>query len=180
MAVALARALEAAPPQRLGIELVLAGAGDGSAIGLRRYLRARRRTVTHSNAIVLGIAACGSGQARWWVSDGPLVPLRYFVRLRELCETLAREDPGLDARPHRARGTGPALPARLARIPAITIGCLDESGLAPRSHQRQDTPGTIDQQALDRAVEFGLLLVDAIDAFLATASSARPATSASA
>jgi hypothetical protein len=173
--LALARALHAAPPRRLAVELVLTGAGAGSAIGLRRYLRARRRELTPRTSIVLGVAPCGSGGPRWWVSDGSLVPLRYFARLRELCERVARDDPGLEARPHKARGTSPAFPARLARRPAITFGCLDDRGLAPRSHQRQDTPDAVDEQALGRAVEFGLLLIDAIDAFLATDRAATPA-----
>jgi hypothetical protein len=174
VSLALARALQAAPPRRLAVELVLAGAGDGSAIGLRRYLRARRRELTPRTSIVFGLAPCGSGGLRWWVSDGPIVPLRSFATLRRLCERVARDDPGLDARPQKARGTSPAFPARLARLPAITFGCLDDRGLAPRSHQRRDTPDAIDEQALDRAVEFGLLLIDAIDAFLATDRAATP------
>jgi hypothetical protein len=177
VALALTRALDAAPPRRTAVELVLAGAGDGSAIGLRRYLRARRPTLTHSNTIVIGIAACGAGSPRWWASDGPLLPLPSFPKLRELCSGIAREDPGLQSRAHSGRGTSPAFPARLARLPTITLGCLDGRGLAPRSHQRADTAEAIDDQAADRAVEFGLLLVDAIDAFLAsTAATARTAT----
>jgi hypothetical protein len=175
VSLALARALQAAPPRRLAVELVLTGAGDGSPIGLRRYLRARRRELTARTSIVLGVAPCGSGKPRWWVSDGPLVPLRNFATLRELSERVARDDPGLEARPQKARGTSPAFPARLARLPAIAFGCLDDLGLAPGSHQRQDTPDAIDEQALDRAVEFGLLLIDAIDAFLATERAATPA-----
>ncbi len=178
VALALARALRAAPPRRTAIEVVLTGAGDGSAIGLRRYLRARKGKLSASNTIVLGIAACGAGSPRWWASDGQLVPLRYFPKLRELCATLAREDPGLDARAHKGRGTSPAFPARQAGLPAITIGCLDELGLVPRAHQRSDTADKIDEQALDRAVELGLLLIDAIDAHLA--SQAAPASTTTA
>jgi hypothetical protein len=166
--LALARALRAAPPRRLAVELVLTGAGDQAGIGFRRYLRARRRTLTRSNTIVLGIAACGSGEPRWWVSDGSLVPLRSFARLRDLAEQVARDDPDLGARPHKARGSAPTFPARLARIPTITIGCLDGHGLVPRSHQRGDVLEAVDEHALERAVEFGVLLVDAIDSHLAS------------
>jgi hypothetical protein len=52
---------------------------------------------------------------------------------------------------------------------------LDELGLVPRSHQASDTPETIDEQALDHTLELGLLLADAIDAFLV---SARPTQNA--
>ncbi len=71
VAIALARALDAAPPVRLGVDLVLQGAGDGGGIGLRRYLRARRKTIDATNVVVLGVApaapadrAGGSATAR--------------------------------------------------------------------------------------------------------------------
>jgi hypothetical protein len=166
-AVALARALDAAPPRNAAIEVVLAGASDVSGIGMRRYLRARKGKLTPQNAVVLGIAACGGGSPRWWTSDGQLVPLAYFAKLRELCAGLARDEPGLPAGPHRGRGSSPGFPGRLARLPAITIGCLDARGLAPRSHQRADEAREIDAGAIDRTVEFALLLIDAIDAYVA-------------
>ncbi len=68
---------------------------------------------------------------------------------------------------HDHRGTSPSLPARLRRIPAITIGAVDDRGLAPRSHQMADAPDAVEERALGRTVEAGMLLVDAIDGFLA-------------
>jgi hypothetical protein len=164
VAIALARALETTPPQHLDVELVLTGAGDGEHAGLRRYLRSRRTQRKAANTVVLGIAACGAGSTRWWFSDGPAIPFRYARPLRELAEQVAREEPQLEARPQKGRGATPALPARLAGIPAITLGCLDHAGLAPRSHQRSDTVGAVDSDALDRTLQFALLMVDAIDA----------------
>jgi hypothetical protein len=165
IALALARALDAAPPRRLSVELVLQGAGDGFGIGLRRYLRSRRRTLTPTNAVVLGIAPSGSGTMHWWISDGQLFPLRYFARLRALCERIAAGSQP-DAKPHRGRGATPAGPARSARLPAITIGCLDDNGLPAGSHQAEDKPNTVHAEALDATVHFGLLLADEIDSFL--------------
>jgi hypothetical protein len=166
-AIALAAALDAGPPGHAAVELVLTGASDGSGIGLRRHLRRRRRTLNAGNTVVLGIAACGAGEPRWWVSDGPLVPLGYFERLRALCRQIAADEPHLGAKPHRGRGVAPALPARAARLPAIVLGCVDDHGLVPRSHQGSDEAAQIDEAALDATVQFGLLLVDAIDAYLA-------------
>jgi hypothetical protein len=176
VALALVRALDAAPPRRLAIEVVLEGAGEGGGIGLRRYLRRRRRTAT--NTIVLGIAPCGAGHPRWWVSDGALVPLRYHSRLRALSARVAAAEPGLLATPWRGRGETPALRARMAGLPALAIGCLDEAGLVPRSHTKQDTVALLDQAALDSALELALMLVDAIDAEFArapTGARSRPA-----
>jgi Peptidase family M28 len=167
-AIALARALDVSPPRRLDVELVLQGAGDCGAIGLRRYLRPRRKTYTAPTTIVLGIAACGQGDPCWFDSDGALVPVGYFKQLRRLAASVARENTHLGARPRRGRGATPALPARSRRLPAIALGAYDQQGLASRSHQGADTPERIETGSVDRVVEFGLVLVDAIDAYLAS------------
>lgn len=165
VAVALVRTLAADPPRNLSVELVLQGAGDSRGAGLRRHLRGRRRELRPSNTIVLGIAPAGAGEPSWWLSDGPLFPVRYSRRLQALCAQT-------DAARHRGRGATPALPARAAGLPAIAIGALDRRGLAPRSHQRTDTPEKIDRAALDRVLELGLTLVQAVDASLQTADAA--------
>ncbi|HWE33034.1 MAG TPA: M28 family peptidase [Solirubrobacteraceae bacterium] len=165
-ALALTRALDAGPPRNAAVELVLAGAGDGLPVGFRRYLRARRGSLKATNTVVLGIAPCAAGQLRWWVSDGPLVPRRYFARLRELAGQIAHDEPFLRAAPHLGRGASPAQPARAAGLPAITIGRLDEHGLAPNSGTSADTAEHVDAGAIDTTVQFGLMLVDAIDAYL--------------
>ncbi|MGZ4165215.1 MAG: M28 family peptidase [Solirubrobacteraceae bacterium] len=173
LALALVRALDAAPPARLDVELVLQGAGEAGMAGLKRHLRAARRDLRAGNTIVLGVAAAGAGQPRWWVSDGPLVPVPSPRRLRELAMRTAARDDGARARPYRGRGTSPALPASMRRLPALTIGCLDDRGLAPRSHQAGDHPAALEPDALDALLRFGLVLVDAIDADLARSASDR-------
>jgi Peptidase family M28 len=168
VAIALANALRAGPPRNLTVELVLQGAGEGQEIGLRTYLRAHKS----QSAIVLGIAPCGDGHVRHWLSDGRLIPLRYARALREL----ASDVDGASESAYRGRGATPALPARARGLSAIAIGCLDPQGLPPRSHQPIDVATTIDQPALDRTIEFALRLVDEINASLAPAdASARPA-----
>ena len=159
VAIALVRALDAAPPRNLAVELVLQGAGEGQEIGIRRYLRLHRKELRPENAIIIGISAAGAGRPHWWRSDGRLVPLGYAPRLRALCAKTG-------AGGHRGRGATPALPARAVGLPAIAIGCLDGRGLAPRSHQRADTPEGIDETALDGALHLGLRLVASIDAAL--------------
>ena len=161
VAIALTRALRDAPPRNVTVELLLQGAGEGQEIGLRRHLRAHRGRLRPDNTIVLGVAACGAGDPRWWRTDGRLIPLGYTRRLHELAAAAG----GL-AEAHRSRGGTPATPARTRNIPAIAVGNLDERGLAPRSHQPADTLAHIDESALDRAVQLGLALVDAIDAAL--------------
>jgi len=183
VALALVRALDAAPPRRLSVELVLQGAGDGAMIGLSRHLRARRRELARADTVVLGIGPCGAGRPCWWVSDGPLFPLRYPRSLRQLGESASAESIGESAgadspaavRPHRGRGVTPALPARSAGLPAIAIGCLDARGLAARSHQAGDVADALDPSAIDALLEFALTLVDAVDASLASSDRREPA-----
>jgi hypothetical protein len=170
VAVALVRALDAAPPRHMAVELLLAGAGEGGGLGLRQHLR--RREFDRTNAAVLAFAASGAGGLRWWTSDGSFVPLRYSKRLRQLCAQISdqgdvRPRRGGDVRPHRGRGSSPALAARAAGIPAMALGCVDERGLVPRSHQPDDTAAGVEAAALDATVEFALILVDALDSFLA-------------
>ncbi len=179
-AVALVRALDVSPPPRLDVELVLQGAGDGGAIGLRRYLQARGKSLKAPNTIVIGIAACGEGNPRSFQSDGTLLPFGYFKQLRKLSATVARQSRHLSAQAHRGRGTTPALPARSRRLPAIAVGALDQRGLAPRSHQPTDTTDRIDPGSIDRVVEFGLLLVDAVDAYIGSHAAPAAETKASA
>ncbi|HTU88148.1 MAG TPA: M28 family peptidase [Solirubrobacteraceae bacterium] len=163
VAAALVDALATNPPDNLDLELVLAGAGEGGEIGIRRYLRKRRRELRRARAIVLGVAPCGSGDVHYWVSDGPLIPLGYARRLRKLAATQQK------AAPMRSRGATPAFPARARGLAAIAIGCLDAHGLAPRSHQPTDSEATIDEATLERTVEFATFLTTAINASLASA-----------
>jgi hypothetical protein len=115
---------------------------------------------------------------RWWQSDGALIPLRYGRPLRRIAQRIAEDEPHLKIKKHQGRGASAALAARLAGLPAITIGCLDHRGIASHSHQGTDTAPEIDRQALDRALQFALLLIDGIDAAVGEAraeSSATPA-----
>ncbi|MFZ1996321.1 MAG: hypothetical protein WAU75_19575, partial [Solirubrobacteraceae bacterium] len=52
VAIALVRALDAAPPRQLDVELVLQGAGDAGMVGLRRHLRSRRGELHPGNTVV--------------------------------------------------------------------------------------------------------------------------------
>ena len=174
VALALVRALDAAPPRRLSVELVLQGAGDGEMTGLARHLRAERRQLSPPKAIVLGIGPFGGPRLCWWTGDGNLLPLRYHHRLRDLAAELAASDQGLTAWPHRGRGASPALPGRSAGIPAINLGCLDDQDLPARSHAPEDTADALDPQALDGLLQFALMLVEAIDSDLVARTPAPP------
>lgn len=177
VALALVRALDVSPPRRVRVEVVLQGAGDGAMTGLAHHIRKRRRELKAASTIVLGIGPCGDGDPSWWESDGSFLPLRYLRRLTQIAERAAGPQTNLGATPHAGRGVSPAFPARFAGLPAITIGCLDGNGLAPRSHQPTDVPDAIRRSSVDKLTEIALTLVDAIDADLARSASGRAASS---
>lgn len=163
VALALAKALDTTPFRHLDVELVLTGTGNAGGIGLRRYLHSRRRDRTRRNTAVLGVAPCAAGTAGWWRSDGPLVPLRYSPRLLRLAEQVAGDPDSPHLITWDGRGAAPALAARLARLPALSIGCpeLADGAISPSS--------ATDPAAADDALQFGLMLVDAIESELARA-----------
>jgi hypothetical protein len=103
--------------------------------------------------------------------------MRFTRALRRLAADVAASEAYLRAGSHTGRGTTPAWPARKRRVPALTIGCLDPRGLVPRSHQPTDTAERIDAAAIESAVQFGLILVDAIDVYVGS-SPARAVTPA--
>jgi hypothetical protein len=166
-ALAIAAALDASPLYEASVDVVLTGAGDGTGLGLRRYLRTRRRSLRAHNTVVVGIGPCAHGTPRYWLSDGPFLPVRHFKALRRLGAQAGQADPQLDLTAHRGRGSSPALPARLAGMPSIAIGSLDALGLSANSHQQSDTPDTVEEVVLADMVEIGLLLAEAIDVYLA-------------
>lgn len=173
-AVTLARALHTAPPGRMHVDLVLQGAGDGHAIGLQRYLRARRGQLDRTNTIVLGICACGAGDPRWWISEGQLVPVAHFAPLRRLAAAAAGQVPHLRAGPTRTRTASPALPATMKRLPSLALGALDRDDLPTRTHTAADTIDNVQSASVQRTVELALLLVDEVDSYLAVAGPQRP------
>jgi hypothetical protein len=70
VALALVRALDERPPRRLAVDVVLAGAGEAGALGMRAHVRSRRRTTTPRTWRVLHLAPCGAGQPVAWRRSG--------------------------------------------------------------------------------------------------------------
>jgi Peptidase family M28 len=176
VALALVRALDAAALANLEVELVLAGAGDGPALGIAAHLRGQRRERRAEDTVVLSIEACGAGTPCWLQRDGQLLPLRYHPRLVALCERIARDERHLEARALASHGCAQAHPARRIGWPAIALAARDEHGRVPRAHTTADIPELVDERAMAATLELALALVFALDADLGArrASSAEP------
>jgi len=124
--LAVAHGIAAARPERIGVDVVLAGAGASGARGFRAHLR-RRRPARDRVAIV----ELSEGPApTWLLSDGPLLPLRYHPQLLALAARAAAEEPQLAAAPARGRALGAALRARQRRLPAIRLAAPTSDALA--------------------------------------------------
>jgi hypothetical protein len=121
VALALVDALDRRAPHRLAVDVVLAGAADGPALGMRGYVRSRRRETRAEEIAVLEVLPAGHGSPIHRTHAGPLVALRLHPRLRELAA----------GRPVRGHAFGGALEARRARWPAIAIGALTAARPTP-------------------------------------------------
>ncbi len=165
VAIALTRALDAAPPAHAAVDLVLSGAGDGQDLGLRRYLRSHREHRA-DNTVILGLGPAGEGRPAWLRSDGPLIPLAHSRTLRRLAAEVAAREPELELHELRGRGSSPGLSARQLGLPSVALTARSADGLVPRSHQSGDTAEHLNDAVIEQMLLAGLALADAIDAYL--------------
>lgn len=156
-ALAVAAALRERPLRGLAVDVVLAGASDGPALGMRAHVAARRRTLRPEGLAVIHFEPCAAGAPRWWEREGRLFPLWMHPRLRELAARTAQAEEHLQAGPHVSRGHSGALAARRSGWPALAVGCLDEDGHPGRAPEPRSlhaavelTLGTV--RRLDREV----------------------------
>jgi hypothetical protein len=159
VALALARELADAPLRAIDVEVVLAGAATGPALGMQAYLRARREW-PRQETIVLGVGPCGRGAVGWAAAEGPLMAVRYHPRLVELAAQVATEETHLRARPFTARGLPScAHAARVLGFPALLVASRPVERAAPDD----DTLEDLDMSAVLDAVDFCVALAAKVD-----------------
>lgn len=113
VAVAVAAALDARPPRRLAVEVLIAGAAHAGAPGMAAYVRAARRRLAPERVAVVELG--DAPRLRHRVRDGDGVALALHPRLVELAAGL----PGCAPAEGRARSA--ARVARGAGWPAIAL-----------------------------------------------------------
>ena len=142
----------AADPEAMPVGLILYGAGASGPHTLRAQLR--RERFDKRAAVVLDLGPCSGGEPAWRTRH---------PQLRRAADVAAG---ALELQPARRRPR----PVRGARgYPTVRVACLDERGIAARSHQPDDTAEAADPAAAERAIDLALGIADAIAAELAAA-----------
>ena len=130
--------LDADPPENLAVAVVFAGGGDAHAIGLRHWLRARRRKgMSPRDTAILAVESCREGDPVWWKRDGTVVATGLHPQLRSAAARASGERPELGARAVSGPDATAAGVARGGRWPALAIGA-QASG--PEGDAEDDSP----------------------------------------
>src|SRR5215204_3216560 len=167
-ALSLAKELDAHQPENLDVWIVLTGAEECQMEGMRSFIRSHRKSLDGEATYFLVLDAVGAGGVRYEVGEGLAVTYDLDRRLVQLCEAIAAADREngnrFAAKPLRQGFATDALPARMAKLRATAITCLSDGSLLPANYHRpDDVPKRIDRSALDRAHDFTLELVQALD-----------------
>ncbi len=167
-----AGAAAAATAVRLGRELtgqlehfavwvVLTGANQPSALGMRAWLRAHRAELERERTAVVAIGPLGDGPVHYSRREGAVAPLRSHTDLVRLSRQVAEDASDADAAgSYVARESTNAARAMSRRLPAITVST---AGAAP---------GGAD--AIERVTAFTSELAERLDAEVGPSLPPRP------
>jgi hypothetical protein len=167
-ALSLADELERKQPENLEVWVILTCGEESLMQGMRAFLRAHRKQLDPASTYVVNLDSVGRGDVRYEVAEGAAVSYDLDSRLTELCAAIAEADADdgnrYRAAPLRHGFATDALPARIARIAATTITCLEPGAIVPANyHLPADRPQTLDRAAIDRAHAFALELIRQLD-----------------
>jgi len=167
-ALSLASELDENPPENLDVWVLLTGAEECQMEGMRSFIRSHRKSIDRESSYFIVLDAVGAGTVRYETGEGLAVTYDLDQRLAELCAAVADADRDngnrFNARPWRSGFGTDALPARIAKLRATAITCLADGSILPAHYHRpDDVPRRIDRKALERAHDFVLELVRALD-----------------
>ncbi|MFL5891405.1 MAG: M20/M25/M40 family metallo-hydrolase [Solirubrobacterales bacterium] len=167
-ALSLAEELDANAPDNLDVWVLLTGAEECQMEGMRSFIRSHRKSIDRDSTYFIVLDAVGAGTVRYETGEGLAVTYDLDRRLAELCAAVADADREngnrFNARPWRSGFATDALPPRIAKLRATAITCLADGSILPAHYHRpDDVPRRIDRKALDRAHDFVLELVRALD-----------------
>lgn len=173
-ALSLASELDRTKLENLDVWVVITGGEECLFEGMRSFLRTHRKRLDPATTWVINIDSVGRGDVRYATGEGLAVTFEYGSRLTELCAAIAEADREGHRR-YRASAlrhgfATDALAARIRRLRATTITCLEPDAVLPANyHLPSDLPAVIEPAALDRAHGFALDLISALDTDLGRA-----------
>jgi peptidase M28-like protein len=150
------RRLTAEPPRLIETWIVLTGAGDTSALGMREWLQQHGGGLRGVPTYFVNVKGAANGRVCHVVGEGYATLTRNDERLARLAEQAGSER-------HVWRLGTDASAAASHGHPALTIACLDEHGRISRSHRPTDTAEHVEPGTLDRAVDTVERLVRSVD-----------------
>jgi hypothetical protein len=131
--------------------VVFTGARHPFGLGMRRWLRRRRRELEGRRAVVVSVGPVGAGAVRYARRDGPVLPRRSDPELVRICAEIAEDDRNgaYEAAPATRRHPGDGFAAISHGVPALTVWSEGELGTA---------------EGVDRAARFCRELIERLDA----------------
>jgi len=139
--------------------LLFTGAQESFALGMREFLRGRRRELPRTGTVFVNLDELGSGEVRFSRREGLLFTSRSHPQLRKLCHELGEDDPDAGAAPLVLRSASDGAAAHGRGYPAITITARP----VPHHHLPSDTVENLDEDALERSFAFCSELVERLD-----------------
>jgi hypothetical protein len=168
--IEVAQRLERLPPFHIDVWIVFPGAKEGFGLGIRQWLKAHAEDIDPRYTYFVNVDTVGNGELHHVTGEGFGLMFRHDRRLVRLCESIG-------SKPYVWRlGTDGVIPL-MRGFPTITL-CSLRNGRIPNFHAKSDTPGHVEPEAVERAVDFVEQLVRRIDAALAPESAGRISASA--
>ncbi len=171
-ALALAEELDRKRPRNLDVWVVITGGEECLFEGMRSFLRRHADELKPRSTWIVNIDSVGRGDLRYATGEGLAVGFDFRSRLTQICEAIAEADTNDGENRYRASAikhgfATDALAARVRKLPATTITCVEPKAVVPANyHLPSDVPAAIDPDALARAHDFTLAVIHALDADL--------------
>jgi len=166
--LSLAAELERQRPSNLEVWVVITGGEECLFEGMRSFLRRHRKQLDPATTWVVNVDSVGRGDVRYTTAEGLAVGFDYTSRLTQLCEAIAESDAEGEKR-YRVSAVAhgfatDALAARVRKLRATTITCIEPGAVVPSNyHLPSDLPAAIDRSSVDRAHDFTLAVIRALD-----------------
>jgi hypothetical protein len=157
-----AAALDADPPENLGVDVALTGGGECGHQGIRSFLRSRRKRRERTRTFFVAFDAVGTGDPRYLRSGSLALTHPSDPLLVELAAALAEGDESFGA-----LRAGPASEATVAAAyghRALTISARRGAELLPvPRNASDDVPDRLRGESIEAAAKLGAALVRLLD-----------------